>query len=210
MKNPDTKLIIGDIYNAKKAIRKQKLGRYTPTQALLKVLHHRRWFVKVKLRKQINEVKRMFFVDKNVAKILSQNSEVLIMDCTYKTNRYKMPLMTIAGQTSLETTFLIGFGFIFNEKESNYAWVIEQIKSLYRSLGLKDSNVVVTDRDEALVNVLNNGYPDASKLLCIWHINKNVVKNYRPSFEDTEAWDKFYKRWEEVVNAFTAEACTKA
>lgn len=129
---PNTKLVPQDIYNAKKDIRRKKLGRYTPTQALLKALHRQRWFVKIKLRKHTSEVKRLFFVDKNVAKILSKNSEVLILDCTYKTNKYKMPLMTIAGQTALGTTFLVGFAFLSGEKQSNFEWVLDQIKSLYK------------------------------------------------------------------------------
>ena len=210
LKRSDTKLIIEDIYKAKKIIRKVALDRYTPTQVLLKTLHHRRWFVKIKLRKRINEVKRMFFVDKDVVKILSQNSKILIIDCTYKINRYKMRLMTIADQTGLRTTFLISFGFIFNEKESNYAWVIEQIESLYRSLDLKNFEIVITNRDKTLVNALNENYLEVFKFLCVWHINKNVIKNCRSSFDDTKKWDKFYNMWHAVVNASIAKACVNA
>ena len=208
--NPDTKLTSQDIYNAKKLIRKKKLGRYTPTQALLKALHRDRWFVKVKLRKHTNEVKRMFFVDKNVAKILSQNSEVLYLDCTYKTNKYKMPLMTIAGQTALGTTFLIGFAFLSNEKQGNFEWVLEQLKDLYKSLGLKDPNVVVNDCDEALMNALDVALPEASKLLCIWHINKNVASYCKRGFGTEEDWTTFETMWANVVNAPTSEECAQA
>ena len=204
---PDTKLIPQDIYNAKKHIRKKKLGRYTPTQALLKALHRQRWFVKIKLRKHTYEVKRMFFVDKDVAKILSQNSEILILDCTYKTNRYKMPLMTIAGQTALGTTFLIGFAFLSGEKQSSFEWALEQIKSLYRSLGLEDAKVIINDCDEALMNALDTTHPEASKLLCLWHINKNVQSYCKRSFDTEEGWNEFSTMWQSVVNAPTSKEC---
>ena len=63
----------------------------------------------------------MFFVDKNVEKIFNQNSNMLIVDCIYKTNRYKMPLIIIASQIDLKIIFLIGFAFILSEKKNNYA-----------------------------------------------------------------------------------------
>ena len=62
----------------------------------------------------------MFFVDKNVIRILSQNNEILILDCTYKINKYKMSLMIIADQTVLRIIFLIEFAFIFDEKQNNF------------------------------------------------------------------------------------------
>ena len=40
---------------------------------------------------------------------------VLIMDCTYKTNRYKMPLLDIVGVTALNTSFYVGFCFVFKD-----------------------------------------------------------------------------------------------
>ena len=58
-RNFDNNLQFQNIYNVKKIIRKKKLNRYTFTQVLLKALHHRDWFVKIRLRKYINEIKRI-------------------------------------------------------------------------------------------------------------------------------------------------------
>ena len=62
----------------------------------------------------------MFFVNKNVVKIFIKNLNVLIIDCTYKINKYKIFLITIADQILLKITFLIDFVFLLNEKQINF------------------------------------------------------------------------------------------
>ena len=42
------------------------------------------------------------------------------MDCTYKTNRFNMPLLSIIGITSLGTNFWVAFCFLRNEKEGDF------------------------------------------------------------------------------------------
>jgi hypothetical protein len=104
----------------------------------LKHLDHDNWFVKVKLRKDTKEIRRLFFINKKSGHILSKNSEILIMDCTYKTNKYRMPLLTIVGHTSIGTTFHVGFAFLESERPEDYAWVLRHLKDAYGALGLPD------------------------------------------------------------------------
>ena len=47
--------------------------------------------------------------------------EALIIDCTYKTNWYKLPLLDIVGQTNTNSTFYIGFGLLAAEDEVYYS-----------------------------------------------------------------------------------------
>ena len=48
--NPGTTIQPKDIYNAKTRLRRKRLGKYTPTQLLLKALHEKNWFVKFLLK----------------------------------------------------------------------------------------------------------------------------------------------------------------
>ena len=52
--------------------------------------------------------------------LLKVFSHVLIMDCTYKTNRCKYPLLEIVGVTLTKLTFLVAFTFMNHEYEDNY------------------------------------------------------------------------------------------
>ena len=47
--------------------------------------------------------------------------EILIMDCTYKTNNYRLPLMEIMDVTSTELTFSFAFVYLKAEREDNFS-----------------------------------------------------------------------------------------
>jgi hypothetical protein len=46
------------------------------------------------------------------------------MDCTYKTNKYKMPLLDIAGVMSTGNSFYVGFAFMHNKKQPSYDFAL--------------------------------------------------------------------------------------
>ena len=76
--------------------------------------------MKIDLKKKFKREKRMFFVDKSVKKILCKNFEIVMMNCIYKINRYKMSLLSIVDHISLSTTFYIVYVFLANEKKKNF------------------------------------------------------------------------------------------
>lgn len=45
-----------------------------------------------------------------------------------------------------------------------------------------DLTIVVTDRDNGLINAWMSVFPRAARLLCIWHINTNVLADRKPKF----------------------------
>ena len=59
--------------------------------------------------------------------ILKVNWEVFLLDCIYKTNYYQMPLYVILGVKSLNTSFYIGFIFLFSETYNNYLSVLSSL-----------------------------------------------------------------------------------
>jgi hypothetical protein len=82
-------------------------------------------------------------------------SDVLMADCTYRTNRYNMPLLHFLGVTSINTLFSAGFAFLSGEKEVDYDFAIQAFKK--HVLGDPDIDddavtleVVITDNETAL------------------------------------------------------------
>ncbi|KAI5669377.1 hypothetical protein M9H77_19230 [Catharanthus roseus] len=69
---------------------------------------------------------------------------VLIMDTTYKTNEYKMPLLECVGMTPTGKNFTVATTFICNEQATTYRWVLQQIKHLYFASAIRhiDQNVL--------------------------------------------------------------------
>ncbi len=52
--------------------------------------------------------------------MLKRNSEILIMNCIYKINRYKMLLLIIIEIIALNIFFFVNFYFMIAKKTSDY------------------------------------------------------------------------------------------
>jgi hypothetical protein len=49
--------------------------------------------------------------------------EVLLLHCTYQTNRYGLPLLNMVGMTGVKLSFLVGCAFLKSESKEDYVWV---------------------------------------------------------------------------------------
>ncbi|KAI5415612.1 hypothetical protein KIW84_040870 [Lathyrus oleraceus] len=95
------------------------------------------------------------------------------MDNTYKTNKYRQPLFEIVGMTSTELTFAVAFAYMESEQTENFCWVLEKLKELFVKKDMCPQ-VILTDRDLALMKAIEIVFPRSINLLCRFHINKNV------------------------------------
>ena len=125
------------------------------------------------------------------------------MDCTYKTNRYRMPLLEIVGITSTDMTFSVCFAYLQAEREENYAWALGILCFIIGDGILPD--VIVTDRELSLMKAISTVFPSATHLLCKWHINRNVLVRCKKLFETKEKWDRFIMSWNMLVSSSTEE-----
>ena len=82
--------------------------------------------------------------------------DVLVLDCTYETNTYDMPLLQAIGITSVNTSFTAAVVFMPGEQEPDYEWALG---ALQRLLGDSFPRVVLTDRDQALMGALGTVLP---------------------------------------------------
>jgi hypothetical protein len=55
---------------------------------------------------------------------------VVLLDCTYKTNKFSMPLLNVVGITLTYATFNANFAFLHAENKEAYAWVLEQFSKV--------------------------------------------------------------------------------
>ena len=156
---------------------------------------------------ETGEISHFFFATPASIGLLQDYPEVLLMDCTYKTNRFGMPLLVVVGVSPLMTTFYAAFAFLRGEKQEDYAWALAELHKIYAGqLGrLAGPTTVLTDRDQALSNALATQWPRTTHVLCIWHINKGVVTNCKKFFKTKEAWDAFFEKWHATWQAATVE-----
>ncbi|XP_058746622.1 protein FAR1-RELATED SEQUENCE 5-like [Vicia villosa] len=164
---------ITQIYRARATYILGKRDALTEMQVLLSLIHqekHTCWSIN---KENLDIVADIFWTHPDSVKLLNMFSLVLIFDCTYKTNRYRLPLLDIVGVASTKLTFSVAFAFLEHEREENFTWALERLKELFYSEKVLQ-DVMVTDRELALMNVIDSMYPNASHLLCAFHISKIV------------------------------------
>ena len=67
-----------------------------------------------------NYVQSLFFVNKQSQKLLKSNEKVLIMNCIYQINYFKLLLLDILECTALNTTYYVEFCFMTKKERENY------------------------------------------------------------------------------------------
>ena len=155
-----------DIYNMQAKLRRDRLGAYSPMQTLMHQFDRDDWFYAFQQNKTAR-ITHLFFFKGISQNVLKTNHEILIMNCTYKINRYKMPLLIITGQTPLHITFYVAFCFMAKKKIIDYEWILQQLKDLYAKLKLPDPIVIIIDMEKNLMVVRRLIFSAINHLLCL-------------------------------------------
>ena len=173
-----------DIYNERDVLRLEELELLTSTQILIKALSDdEQWYMQIKIDAE-QKIQYLFYTSNCMQKILLENAELLIMNCIYKINRYKMPLLIIIEIINLNIFFNVNFCFIKSECMTDYIWALKVVKSLYRKFNLISSEIILIDGDKTISSAIYQIFGLSIKhLLCIWHIEQNIVENCIKFFE---------------------------
>ena len=92
----------------------------------------------------------LFIAFKKSLLLANEFHTVVVMDCTYKTNKYKMPMLHFLGIDGFKKSFTMALCFMGKENEDHYSWALNALKA---SLNGKVPDVCITDKDMALMNV---------------------------------------------------------
>ena len=192
-----------DIYNRIAETRRDLREGQSSIQALVDHLYNEGFWCRVRLDKD-NRLTAIFFAHPDSVRYLQCNPDVLLLDCTYRTNKHQLPLLDMVGVDSCQRSFCIAFAFLSGESEADYSWALQHLRSLYeREL----PSVILTDRCLAATNAAAVWFSSAKALLCLWHVNKAVLQRCRPYFTaqnvassaKEEAWEEFYAMWHSIV-----------
>jgi hypothetical protein len=189
-----------DIYNIKAAIKQKKLGSMSALEYVLSNLiemnAYHRYFLSTS-----GELSSLFFAFEKAIELGKRFKTTFIIDATYRTNRFGLPLLHFIGIDCFSGSFSACFMLMSSENEAEYKRAIECFRECF---GIYPE-VFVTDKEDALRNALHEEFPLAATLLCIWHINKNILKNVLNQFKCRDSFDVFMKDWNAVLNSNTAD-----
>ena len=113
-------------------------------------------------------------------------------------------MLHVVGVSNVNLTFSCSFAFLSGETQDDYLWALTHVKAIFKN-GVLPS-VIITDRELALMNAVSVIFPRAANLLCVWHINKNIVANVKKNFATNSEFDKFMKNWSGLTASKTLES----
>jgi hypothetical protein len=170
-RNPDNVSSVRTIYNAQDKFRRAIVGDRTPIQVLYSHLRDSGYTWYPRVNEHTNELEELFFVHPTSYALWCAFPEVMLMDSTYNTTMFKLPLLEIVGVTSTNKIFSMAYSFLSSEQGHNFRWVLQRVKQVIDERYYP--HVIVTDTDLALVGAIREEFPDAHKLLCRWHIDSS-------------------------------------
>ncbi|KAL0251432.1 hypothetical protein GEMRC1_000645 [Eukaryota sp. GEM-RC1] len=182
-----TNLTRKDVTNHRQAMRKEILGEDSCIEAAAREYGDRYYI-------QLNEDPFCVLVSNRETISLSRRyASMLIMDSTYSTNRFNMPLFTIAVKTCTNSTLVVVHIFMTNENNAAYKVALMMFYNVFPVT----PSIIVTDQDKALLKAIRDLYPSAHHLLCWFHIKQNL-NGYKHSVEESK-WKTFVEMFDEMV-----------
>ncbi|KAI5425905.1 hypothetical protein KIW84_031652 [Lathyrus oleraceus] len=172
-RDPENVTRITQVYKHKSVIQKEIRGPRSEIQHLFKLIEDACYVYWSRKKDDSEVVREIFWAHPDSVKLLNIFPTVLVMDNTYKTNKYRQPLFEIVGMTSTELTFAVAFAYMESEQIENFCWVLEKLKELFVKKDMCPQ-VILTDIDLALMKAIEIVFPRSINLLCRFHINKNV------------------------------------
>ena len=174
---PQAKVTARDVSNAQADLIRRKYGPLSSTQIFLEMLDSSPEIYHQVHRAQDGRIDAVFFTFEWAIGQWKRNHEVLSFDCTYRVNRFNMPLLQITGITTLHTTFTVSFCLVSGEKEADFLWPLERLHELCQTKDIAVPKVILSDMDKAFKNSASQVFPASQQQLCLWHVGKNVVHN---------------------------------
>ncbi|CAG8763073.1 33003_t:CDS:2, partial [Racocetra persica] len=149
-----------------------------------------------------DHITHLFFSHNKSIKLTQAYPTVLLMDCTYKMNKFKMLLLNIVGVTSFNITFFSCFVFLKNENKEDYEWALIWVFCLFNRID--KPKVIITDCELALVNAL-----EKKVFLQGW---TNVMRS-KTEEDFTIQWQKLctnyvYEQYIKALSANPLPTCT--
>jgi MULE transposase domain/Zinc knuckle len=205
-----------DVYNRIADVRREVCEGQSTIHALANQLDREGFWSRMQFAPD-GRVTAVLFAHPDSLAYLQAYPDILLLDCTYKTNKYGMPLLDMIGVDACQRSFCIAFAFLSGETEDDYSWALDRLRSLYEHYSAQLPSIVLTDRCIACMNAVSTCFPSSFSLLCLWHANKAVLRYCLPAFmvrervastsrttsaaSETGPWEEFYQSWHSIISS---------
>jgi hypothetical protein len=171
--NPQTLIGMREVNNHKTKAQKERFNGLTPVELLIQELQIDNSWASHYTTDPEGHLNYLFFAYNPAIELAQRSPEILLMDATYRTNRYNLPLLHFMGVTCINTSFSSAWCFMAQETDELYHRSLLDFKDLV--MGDAHIEVILTDDEKALKKAATLVFPTVPQLLCLWHVEKNVL-----------------------------------
>ena len=172
--NPQTLIGMREVNNHKTKVQKERFKGLTPIELLIQEFQIEDSWASHYTTDPEGHVNYLFFAYNPAIELAQHSPEILLMDATYRTNRYNMPLLHFMGVTCINTSFSSAWCFLAQEM----------------------------DDEKALKRAATLVFPTIPQLLCLWHVEKNVLTKIQKLWRVNGVDEQVAKANEEKKNEF--------
>jgi len=158
-----------------------------------------------------NRVENIFWVDSVARKAyVEAYHDCVSFDTTFCTNRFNMPFAPFIGINRHGQTFMLGCGFIRDEREESFKWLLREF--LEAMHGVQPDNII-TDQDWAMARAISDIFPESWHRNCRWHVMKNaneklgsflgrhpgLADDFNECIDECMSVEEFEASWTELI-----------
>jgi hypothetical protein len=140
---------------------------------------------------------------------LDRNGQVLVMDTTFKTNRFHWPLLLVAGVDEHYHNVIFAVAVLQHQTTAAFEWALSQVKSSTDAETWTQVASIFTDGDAAMAAAVASTVPHARHLRCRYHLEMNLRGNLGSKLT-VVALEEFIAAWKDVIHAETLATFTQA
>jgi hypothetical protein len=130
------------------------------------------WIIKPRLEPFSKKLSHLLWMSPLQRDLYERFHDVVILDTTSNTNQFRMMLCVVVIIDNHFKTRIVASAIIEDETLDSFRWIL---MTLFEETGI-NSKVIFTDSDPSLISAIKEIHPDASHLLCIFHIDLNIRK----------------------------------
>ncbi|XP_039822703.1 protein FAR1-RELATED SEQUENCE 5-like [Panicum virgatum] len=208
-----------DVSNFRSTIRKaEKYKDVQETLDYFKELEDQdaEFFYKIKLDED-NRVECLFWVDGAARRAyIELYNDLVSFDATYMTNMYDMPFAPFIGINKHGQSFMLGCGFIRDEKTPSYVWLFE---TFLEAMQGKAHVSIITDQDGAMRCAIAQTFPNTNHRNCRWHImdkftgtigpildkDEKLEDDFKECMNYTVSPDEFEVKWSAMISKYNLQ-----
>ncbi|KAK3127150.1 hypothetical protein QOZ80_7AG0569060 [Eleusine coracana subsp. coracana] len=138
--------------------------------------------------------------------------DAVIFDTSYRTNKYNLICATFVGVDHHWQNVVFGCTFLLDESVASYVWLF---KSFLESMGGKSPKSIFTDQDEAILQAIEQVFPNTQHCFSYWHILKNVQSHlgalntsqafqnmFMKCMQGSDTEEDLEKSWTEMIHEY--------